>query len=313
MDKERKRTSPFYIVMTVIMTAVSVVVAALIVVTLLADADEGLTYGVQSVATSSNVSTEVAEVGDFSIYTKLYGDIVTDNAPVVAQFSDVEGTVTEVLVHRGDSVSEGDILAYVDQSRPGYSYTPSPVRASVSGEVLSVFVASGDHATTATELMEIRFDEDLKISTSVTERNLGSLALGGSASFSVIAYPEAIYTASIEYISPVVDTSTRSALVSLDIDGEHEELKEGMFATIELETARYEDVITVDDDALATDNIGTYVLVVEDGVAVKRHVETGEGDGQRTVITSGLEAGDEVIVSGSASEGAAVTVVEAFE
>ena len=93
MDKERKRTSPFYIVMTVIMTAVSVAVVALIVVTLLADADEGLTYGVQSVATSSNVSTEVAEVGDFSIYTKLYGDIVTDNAPV-AQFSDVEGTVT---------------------------------------------------------------------------------------------------------------------------------------------------------------------------------------------------------------------------
>lgn len=312
MDKERRRTSPFYTVMTVIMTAVSVVVAALIVATLLSDEDEGLAYGVQSVATSSNVSTEVAEVGDFSIYTKLYGDIVTDNAPV-AQFSDVEGTVTEVLVHRGDSVSEGDILAYVDQSRPGYSYTPSPVRASVSGEVLSVSVASGDHVTTATELMEVRFDEDLKISTSVTERNLGSLALGGSASFSVIAYPEATYTASIEYISPVVDTSTRSAQISLDIDGEHEELKEGMFATIELETARYEDVITVDDDALATDNIGTYVLVVEDGVAVKRHVETGEGDGQRTVITSGLEAGDEVIVSGSASEGAAVTVVEAFE
>ena len=142
MDKERKRTSPFYIVMTVIMTAVSVAVVALIVVTLLADADEGLTYGVQSVATSSNVSTEVAEVGDFSIYTKLYGDIVTDNAPV-AQFSDVEGTVTEVLVRRGDKVEAGDILAYVDQSRPGYSYTPSPVRASVSGEVLSVSVASG--------------------------------------------------------------------------------------------------------------------------------------------------------------------------
>ena len=312
MDKERKRTSPFYIVMTVIMTAVSVAVVALIVVTLLADADEGLTYGVQSVATSSNVSTEVAEVGDFPIYTKLYGDIVTDNAPV-AQFSDVEGTVTEVLVRRGDKVEAGDILAYVDQSRPGYSYTPSPVRASVSGEVLSVSVASGGHVTTATELMEIRFDEDLKISTSVTERNLGSLALGGSASFSVIAYPSTTYTATIEYISPVVDTSTRSAQISLDIDGEHEELKEGMFATIELETARYEDVITVDDDALATDNIGTYVLVVEDGVAVKRHVETGEGDGQRTVITSGLEAGDEVIVSGSASEGAAVTVVEAFE
>ena len=53
MDKERKRTSPFYIVMTVIMTAVSVVVAALIVATLLSDEDEGLTYGVQSVATSS--------------------------------------------------------------------------------------------------------------------------------------------------------------------------------------------------------------------------------------------------------------------
>ena len=42
MDKERKRTSPFYIVMTVIMTAVSVVVAALIVATLLSDEDEGL-------------------------------------------------------------------------------------------------------------------------------------------------------------------------------------------------------------------------------------------------------------------------------
>ena len=273
MDKERKRTSPFYTVMTVIMTAVSVVVAALIVVTLLADADEGLTYGVQSVATSSNVSTEVAEVGDFSIYTKLYGDIVTDNAPV-AQFSDVEGTVTEVLVRRGDKVEAGDILAYVDQSRPGYSYQESPVTSTVSGEVLSLSASVGDTVTTSTSLAKVRTDEDLKLATEVPERYISALESGSTSSFTVAAYPGRTYEAVLSYVSPTVDTSTRMAGIELDIIGDEEGLMEGMFATIALETGRVDDVVTVPSCAVDMAGGSPHVMVVQDGIARSRTVET---------------------------------------
>lgn len=69
-------------------------------------------------------------------------------------------------------------------------------------------------------------------------------------------------------------------------------------------------MITVPSSAISEDNNGKYVLVADNGSASRRNVETGLSDGRRTAILSGIEERDSIIISGSASDGSAVSIVE---
>lgn len=311
MDKEKsKKKSPFDVIMSLIMTAVCVVTGIVIIINVTAGQEQTLAVNTaQETASTVNVSVETAAYSDFSTYTKLFGDIVTDSAPV-AIYPDVSGEITSINVKRGDRVEQGDVIAAVDQSRPGYNYQASPVVSTVSGEVLSVDAAAGDTVQTTSSIITVLLDEELKIETTVPERYISSLALGNSSTFTVTAWPEKTYSATLSYIAPVVDTDTRTVTIELTIDEEQAGLLEGMFATVSLETERIENVITVPSSAISSDNRGQYVLTVSNGIAAKVYVETGSSDGTRTVITSGLNGGEQVITAGSASENSAVSIVE---
>lgn len=308
---EAHRKSAFDIIMTTIITLICVTVAFFIIQDLVAPKEKGLeTMMTDSGASGTvNVSVESASRGSVVSYTKLYGDIVTDTDPVTL-YSDVSGKVTSILVARGDRVEQGDVIAYVDQSRPGYSYQESPVTSTVAGEVLSISVSAGDTVTTSTSMVSVRTDEDLKLATEVPERYISALESGSTSSFTVAAYPGRTYEAVLSYVSPTVDTSTRTTDIELDIIGDEEGLMEGMFATIALETGRLDDVVTVPSSAVDTTGESPHVMVVQDGIALSRAVETGLSDGERTAILSGLDEGETVIVSGGADEGDSVSIVE---
>ena len=308
---EAHRKSAFDIIMTTIITLICVTVAFFIIQDLVAPKEKGLeTMMTDSGASGTvNVSVESASRGSVVSSTKLSGDIVTDTDPVTL-YSDVSGKVTSILVERGDRVEQGDVIAYVDQSRPGYSYQESPVTSTVAGEVLSISVSVGDTVTTSTSMVSVRTDEDLKLATEVPERYISALESGSTSSFTVAAYPGRTYEAMLSYVSPTVDTSTRTTDIELDIIGDEEGLMEGMFATIALETGRLDDVVTVPSSAVDTTGESPHVMVVQDGIALSRAVETGLSDGERTAILSGLDEGETVIVSGDADEGDSVSIVE---
>lgn len=311
MEKnEKSRKSVFDIVTTCIIIAICLVVAFFLIKTLLDRDDSGLAIN-QTTSSSStvNVSVEAATYGDLTAYTTIYGNIVTDSNPVVI-YPDVAGEITEILVKKGDRVEAGQVVGYVDQSRPGYSYTPSAITTPVAGEVTVVSVTGGDTVSTSSPIITVRLDEELKISTNVPERYISVLTPGTVSTFAVTAYPERTYEAELTYTSPTVDTSNRTTEIELTIIGDESGLMEGMFATINLATASAENVITVPTSAISSDGEGNYVLLAIGGSATRSGVVTGLSDGTRTVILSGLNEGDLVITSGSASVGSAVSIVE---
>ena len=123
---EAHRKSAFDIIMTTIITLICVTVAFFIIQDLVAPKEKGLETQMADGGASKTVNVEVesASRGSVVSHTKLYGDIVTDTVPVTL-YSDVSGKVTSILIARGDRVEKGDVIAYVDQSRPGYSYQES--------------------------------------------------------------------------------------------------------------------------------------------------------------------------------------------
>lgn len=105
------------------------------------------------------------------------------------------------------------------------------------------------------------------------------------------------YSADLTYVAPNVDRSTGTLLLQGKITNIDNELKEGMFLTVSLPYGANPKAVLVKDAAIATDQIGKYMYVVNDSdIIVKRRIEVGEiyRDSLR-VIDKGMEPGDKYL------------------
>ena len=257
---------------------------------------------------SINVSAETMEPGLFQRFTRLNGEIGSNNSDVAAM-PDASGTVASILVKRGDMVTKDQVIAYIDPSRPGMNYKESPVTSPIDGMITSIPVSVGETVAASSAIATISGEKTLYIEASLPERYTGIAAVGMDAYFTSVAYPGERFTAELSYISPNVNTLNRTSDIELEITEGAEKLKEGMFVTLDLVTEEQEDVITVPSNALTEVLDGSIVYTVENGKAVRTPVQTGSSNDTRTVITSGLEPGDIVITAGTVSDGSSVNVL----
>lgn len=73
----------------------------------------------------------------------------------------------------------------------------------------------------------------------------------------------------------------------------------GLFVRVRIPSAAPHEALTVPGEAIAFDQQGEYVLVVDaDGVVARRPVTTGMQLGERIVVKDGLAASDRVVVAG---------------
>ena len=261
-----------------------------------------------SASTSINVNVETAEPGLFQRLTRLNGEIGSDNSDVAA-LPDASGTVASILVKRGDIVTKDQVIAYIDPSRPGMNYKESPVTSPVNGMITSIPVSVGETVGTTTAVATVSGDKTLYIEAALPERYTGTAAVGMDAYFTSVAYPGETFTARLSFIAPSVSTLNRTSAIELEITSGADKLKEGMFVTLDLVTEEQDDVITVPSNAITEVLDGSIVYTVQNGKAVRTPVTTGSSNDTRTVITSGLEAGDIVITAGTVSDGSSVNVL----
>ncbi len=105
------------------------------------------------------------------------------------------------------------------------------------------------------------------------------------------------YTASLSYLSPDIDTSTGTMLVQAGIDNPYRELRTGMYLTVNLPVASAPKAILIKDSSIGSDQLGSYVYVVNDSnKVVYTPVKTGElvADTLR-IITDGLQPTDRYV------------------
>jgi RND family efflux transporter MFP subunit len=109
------------------------------------------------------------------------------------------------------------------------------------------------------------------------------------------------YTGKVDYVAPTIDTSTGTLSARGVFDNKDRALLPGMFLRIRIPLAvESANALLVPDEALGSDQSGTYLLVVDkDNVVQQRTVQTGQLEGKLRVISSGLEADDLVVVSGN--------------
>ncbi len=309
-DRSASRFNRF---VTIILLAICIVLAAFIIFRIsTASSDSALAAPVaDNAATAVNVSAEPAFIGDFSNITRLNGEVVRENGSEISVYPEITstGTVTEILVGLGDEVKNGMTVAYIDASRPGASYKASPVTAKVDGIVTSVPVAVGQTVSASQPIITVSGSSELVVNASIPEKFLGTVAEGMTAEMEAVAYPGRIYTGTLSYIAPTVNTADRSSAIEIEFTGDTTGIKQGMYLKLNLETEFIGSVLMVPTSAMDTYLGEPVVYLADNGTARRQAVTTGSSNSQYTVITSGLSEGDLVITAGNITDGSAISVV----
>jgi membrane fusion protein, multidrug efflux system len=140
--------------------------------------------------------------------------------------------------------------------------------------------------------------------------------LATGAKLSVTAYDRSnttkIGTGTLETVDNQVDTTTGTVKLRAIFPNQDNSLFPNQFVNAQLLVSTDHNVLLVPNPAIQTGAPGTYLYVVNpDNTVSVRVVKTGPTDGHHTVIASGLEAGDKVVIDGAdrLREGAKVTVV----
>lgn len=117
----------------------------------------------------------------------------------------------------------------------------------------------------------------------------------------------------ISSLSPAADSQTKLYTVEAYIDNSNGQLKPGMFATVKLVVDTKENTISVPLNTVIEKDDEKYVFTVDsNNTAHKTDVETGLKNDESIEITSGVNMGDVVVISGQdfLSDGGSVNVVE---
>jgi RND family efflux transporter MFP subunit len=133
----------------------------------------------------------------------------------------------------------------------------------------------------------------------VFEYEAPNIRVGQAARVSIQALPGRVFNARIDFLQPQVDPMTRTLKVRLNMDNPGVMLKPDMYADVEF-VVNIPSKLTVPADAVL--NAGERKTVFVDrgnGYFEPRQVKTGEREGDRIQILSGLSGGERVVTSGN--------------
>ncbi|WP_416066772.1 efflux RND transporter periplasmic adaptor subunit [Rhizobium sp. ZK1] len=103
----------------------------------------------------------------------------------------------------------------------------------------------------------------------------------------------------LDYVSPQLDASTGTLQVRALFENKDKVMLPGFFVRVRVPIRQDEKALLVRDDAIATNQLGSYLLVLgKDDTVEQKQVKTGQREGALRVIESGLGPTDWVVVQG---------------
>ncbi len=210
----------------------------------------------------------------------------------------VSGKLLRNLLHEGDPVKRNQTVSLIERDEVGAVYEPVVVPSTITGVVGRIYLDPGENVTTGTPVALVVNQSTVRIEVDIPERYIGSLYKGQPAVLNVDALPEQDFEATLNILSPVVDSMSRAVEVEFKADNPKGLLKSGMFAKVNILLDEKADAPSVSKKSVYTDADGQdYVFVPSpDGKTAKRqNVTTGFENNDYVEITEGLAAGEEIL------------------
>jgi len=227
-----------------------------------------------------------------------------------------QGAISELEYRRTEAALEAanaQVAAAQAQSagaseQAGRTRITSPI----AGAVAARTVEPGEAVSVGDPLFEVVDSRTLELSGRIPVELAQKVRVGQAVSFTLDAYPGRTFQGTVARIDPVADAQTRQVGIYVQLPNSDGEVIAGQFARGQVIGEQLTDVLVIPVNAVRGAGEEASVLVVEDGVVVRRPVELGARDDQQgvVVITDGLQPGDQVIATPGATiaEGSRVTI-----
>ncbi len=169
-------------------------------------------------------------------------------------------------------------------------------RAPFSGMLGLKNISQGAYITPATTIASLQQINPLKVDFTIPEKYSSSVGNGDPVKFTVAGFSKT-FVAKVSAIEPQVDENTRSIKVRAIVQNNDAKLFPGAFANIDLGLKKINNALMIPTQCIIPDMRSKKVVVVKNGAADFRIVETGIRGDSLIQITKGLNAGDTVVTS----------------
>lgn len=180
-----------------------------------------------------------------------------------------------------------------------YELTKANVYAPISGYVDMVMAKEGEMAGPGTPIVQILNTTNLKVVASIPEIYLGNVKKGEGVLLKFPALNEE-QKGRVTSIGRTINSANRTFEVEASISSQNGLLKPNLLATMLVNDFEQKDAIVVPDQLILQDVSGAdYVMVLEGNKAVKKLVTMGRGYRNETIITSGLNGDETLLIKGA--------------
>lgn len=208
----------------------------------------------------------------------------------------MDGTVANLSVSEGNSVTASSNGSSNNNSSSNSNNSSSNNSSSSNSSSSS----SGSSTSDGSTVLVLGNFSQLSVVAQVNEVDIPKVKVGQNATVTLDAFPNETFVAKVESVDSVGTTSSGVVTynVYLNLVAPPTDIKPGMTASIAIQTARHDNVISVPTAAVQTANGTSYVRVLKNGKVSTVEVTTGISDDSNTEIDSGINEGD-VVVTGT--------------
>jgi len=159
-------------------------------------------------------------------------------------------------------------------------------------------VSTGDVVTPGQALMQVVDIDPVKVDFRVPELFVGEVQSGQRLQVTLDAFPGERFHGEVYAVDPQIDTRGRSILLRAVVPNSEGRLRPGLFARVTLTLERFDNALTVPEEAIVPRGNEQLVYRIRQGKSEMVPVKLGMRHETMVQVLEGLEPGDVVITAG---------------
>lgn len=193
------------------------------------------------------------------------------------------------------------------------------VDAPFSGMVEERMVEAGEQISPGQEVARVVNVRPARVVAGVPDRYVGEIEKGSPVQVRFQATGVGTRTGKVTFVGSTIGPDSRTFPIEITLPNRDQTLKPEMVAQLRLQRSTLDSALVIPRGAVLRDEGGTDVYTVRRisdslGVAENRPITLGPAYGARAVVSSGIDANAEVVISGqnNIAEGDTVNVVQQY-
>ena len=169
----------------------------------------------------------------------------------------------------------------------------------ITGIVTARNYDSGDMYSGGSPIFTVEQVRPVKLLINVSESLFTKVKKGKDVDIRLDVYGDEVFKGKVSLVYPTIDPNTRTFPVEIKIDNNDERVRPGMFARVTIGFGTQNHVVAPDLAIVKQSGAGDrYIYVYKDGKVSYEKVELGRRMGNKYEVISGVNSGDQVVVSG---------------